>query len=164
MAAKDVLGAVCDRLVGGMMFHSDHADFCIYMGFKHLTKLHERGYRDDSRSLREFRALCIRRCNTFPTQGRQDRTRTLDRWRSDRTDIETCDRASALKECMRDWVEWETGTASTYRDAARRLWEMGETALSKRVNDLADETEEELAGATDLMCRLSASDWDATIA
>ena len=165
MAAVDVLGTVADRLVEGMMFHSDHADLCRLMGFKRLTKLHERGFRDDSSALRMVHGLCIERTGMLVPQGRQERTRTLDRWQGvRRRGIPTEDRAKALESVMSDWLDWEDGTADTYRMAARRLWEMGETALSLRVNDLAEETEAELAGATDLYCRLSASGWDATIA
>lgn len=67
-------------------------------------------------------------------------------------------------EVMQDWVEWEDGTADVYRNAARRLWDMGETALSMKVCKLADSTESELAEAKFLHNRLVASDWDATIA
>ena len=67
-------------------------------------------------------------------------------------------------EVMSDWVDWEDGTADTFRTAAHRLWDMGETALSERVNKLADSTESELARASALHNRLVATDWDATIA
>lgn len=70
----------------------------------------------------------------------------------------------ALVEVMGDWVEWEDGTAETFRSAARRLWDMGETALAMKVNKLAESTEAELAEAKFLHNRLVASDWDVTIA
>lgn len=164
MAAVDVLGQVADRLVGGMMFHSDHADLCLYMGFRKLAKLHERGFRDDSASLRRVHRLCVRMVGTFPAQGRQERTRTLDRWHcSDRTRHDEDTRVAALKECMADWIEWEDGTSEEFSSAARRLWECGETSLSREVAKLAEDVDEELAGARDLMCRLVATGWDATI-
>lgn len=165
MAAMDVLGTVCDRLVEGMMFHSDRADLCRFMGFERLVKLHEDGFADDSGSFRKVRRLCVERLDTFPSQGRQERGRSLDKWKGrQRSSVTTEERHDALVEVMADWVEWEDGTADTFRTAARRLWDMGETALAKKVNGLADSTESELAEAKFLHNRLVASDWDATIA
>lgn len=164
MAAVDVLATVADRLVGGMMFHSDHADMCIFMGYKHLIKMHEDGFKDDSANLREIRSLCVRRTGLIPRNGRQERTKTLDRLSMKRMDVSDDDRMATLKECMSDWIEWEDGTAEVFRNAAKRLHEMGEMALSMRIAKLADETEDELSRARDLWCRLSATGWDATIA
>lgn len=165
MAAIDVLGTVCDRLVEGMMFHSDRADLCRFMGFERLTGLHEDGFSDDSAAFRKVRRLCVSRLDAFPSQGRQERGHVLDAWKGRaRHAVTTEERHDALVAVMQDWVEWEDGTAETYRTAARRLWDMGETALAKRVNALADGTESELAEAKALHNRLIATDWDATIA
>lgn len=165
MAAIDVLGTVCDRLVEGMMFHSDRADLCRYMGFEKLTKLHEDGFADDSAAFRKVRRLCVSRLDAFPSQGRQERGHVLDSWKGRaRHAVTTEERCDALMAVMQDWVEWEDGTAETYRTAARRLWEMGETALAKKMNGLADDTECELAEAKALHNRLISTGWDATIA
>lgn len=165
MAAIDVLGMVCDRLVEGMMFHSDRADLCRYMGFERLTKLHEDGFHDDSASFRKVRRMCVERLDAIPPQGRQERGHSLDVWRGKvRRSVTTEERRKCLMEVMSDWVDWEDGTADTFRTAAHRLWDMGETALSERVNKLADSTESELARASALHNRLVATDWDATIA
>ena len=43
MGAADVLGTVCDRLVGGLMFHSEHADLFAYLGIEWLAEAHEDG-------------------------------------------------------------------------------------------------------------------------
>lgn len=164
MAAIDVLGTVCDRLVEGMMFHSDRADLCRFMGFERLTKLHEHGFEDDSASFRKVRRLCVSRLDAFPSQGRQERGRSLDRWKGrERSSVTTEERRQCLMEAMQDWVEWEDGTADTFRAASRRLWDMGETALSMKVCRLAEATECELAEAKFLHNRLVATDWDATL-
>ena len=165
MAASDVLGAVCDRLVGGMMFHSDNADLCMLLGFKRLRKLHEEGYASDSRAHRKVRTMCLRMTNELPAQGRQERGRILDRWRSkSRVDIPHDERIATLKEAVRDWADWERDTAEIYDDAAKRLWDMGECHMSHVIAKMARSASEEMATACDLMCRLEACGWDATIA
>lgn len=164
MAAVDVLGLVSDRLVGGMMFHSDMADLCRYMGFERLAKLHERGFEDDSSAYRKVHRLCVRRTGMLVPSGRQERDRYLDQHRAKRrTDVTDDARADALKDAMARWAEWEEGTGDVFRSAARRLLDMGEMALSERVTKLADDTESELAELNDLRCRLSATGWDATL-
>ena len=165
MAASDVLGTVCDRLVGGMMFHSDYADLCMFMGFKRLRKLHEDGYADDSKMHRKVRRMCLRMTNELPAQGRQDRGRILDRWRSkSRLDVPCEERIAALKEALRDWADWERDTSEIYDDAAKRLWDMGECHMSGTISEMARSAAEEMATACDLTCRLEACGWDATIA
>lgn len=165
MAALDVLGQVSDRLVGGMMFHSDMADLCRYMGFKRLTTLHEKGFGNDSSAYRKVHRLCVRRVGMLVPSGRQERDRYLDQFRKEnRVDVSDGDRAAALKDAMARWAEWEDGTADVFRTAAKRLHDLGEMALAKHVTDLADDTESELAELDDLRCRLSATGWDATIA
>ena len=78
MGAVDVVGTVTDRLVGGMMFHSEHADLCRWLGVMWLAKAHEDGYAHDARCLRKLRRMCVDRMGTFPPEGRQERGHALD--------------------------------------------------------------------------------------
>lgn len=161
MGAADVLGTVCDRLVGGVMFHLDHADLCGWLGVEWLEELHREGYEHDSACLRRMRRLCVRHLGTFATEGRQDRSHLLDAYRQVRRwEAKPDVRKAALRDAMRDWVDWEDGTVTVLTSACKRLSDAGCLLLSDKVRDIAKETSRELAHARDLLCEMEAVDWD----
>lgn len=163
MSATDILGSVSDRLVGGMMFHSDHADLCRWLGVGWLADLHEEGYEHDSRCLRMVHRLGIRFCGVMVPDGRQSRSRSLDAYRqTKRWDVKCDVRESALSDAMHDWVDWENGTATMLNSAYRRLHDSGETKVALKVRRIATDTEGELAHARDLLTEMEAVRWDMT--
>lgn len=163
MAAHDVLGTVCDRLVGGVMFHLEHADLCEWLDVPWLAKLHRDGYEHDSACLHRMRTLSIDHLGTFVTEGRQDRSHLLDAYRQTmRWDVANDVRMAALRDAMHEWVDWENGTVTVLTSACKRLSDGGYLLLSDKVRKVAKETSEELAEARDLMTRMQAVDWDMT--
>lgn len=161
MAAQDVAGAVCDRLVGGMMFHSDHADLCRLLGVEWLAKLHEDGYLHDSKAHAKVRRQTIRHVGLLASAGRQERTRTLDQWRGRRmSDVQPDARSIALRDAMRDWCDWEESAADTYRTAYSRLLSCGCMSLAEESKELAVETEEELSRARAIWAEMDACGFD----
>ena len=161
MAAVDILGSVSDRLVGGMMFHSDHADLCAWLGIGWLTALHEDGYEHDAACLRKVHRMSVRFCGLMPQDGRQQRTHSLDAYRSTpRWDVKCDVRCQALCDAMHDWIDWEAGTVQVFAGAYRRLYDCGETALAEKVKAITKDTELELAHARDLLCEMETVEWD----
>ena len=161
MAAVDVLGTVADRLVGGMMFHSDHADLCSWLGVRWLSELHEDGYLHDSKCLRRVHRDGITFLGLLVPDGRQQRSHALDahmgrtRWCVQHDDI-----VPAIRLAMEDWCDWEDGTAKAMNAAYRRLFDCGETAVACRVKAIARDTEEELAEARGILAEMEAVCWD----
>lgn len=161
MSAPDVLGTVCDRLVGGMMFHSDHADLCRLMGVGWLAELHEDGYLHDSKAHAKVRREAIRHTCLIAPSGRQERTHTLDQWQGRKAhEVTREQRQSALEDAMADWCDWEESAAATYRTAYRRMLECGCMELAELMRKLATDTECELAHARELRVEMMACDWD----
>lgn len=161
MAAIDILGSVADRLVGGMMFHSDHADLCMWLGVRWLSKEHEDGYEHDAGCLRKVHILGIRYCGLMVPDGRQTRSHGLDAYRQcKRWDIKPDVRETALRDAMNDWIDWEDGTAKAMSSSYRRLFDCGETVVAKKVMGIAKDTEKELSHARDLLCEMESVKWD----
>lgn len=161
MAVQDVLGAVCDRLVGGMMFHSDHADLCRFLGVEWLARLHDDGFLHDSKAHCKVKMMAVRLTDMMVSSGRQERTHALDQWRGMRTTDVTCDkRNQGIADAMDDWCEWEESAASTYRTAYSRLVSMGQMVLADEMRRLAKDTERELAEAKSLRLEMRACGYD----
>lgn len=161
MAAVDVLGTVSDRLVQGMMFHSEHADLCAYIGVQWLAELNEDGYEHDSRCLREVRRLSVRHLGLPVPEGRQERGHSLEAFRGTRRwDVSADAIGPVVKDAMHAWVDWESGTVTVLTSAASRLMDSGELLLYDKVKAIAKDTSKELAHARDLMCEMESVCWD----
>ena len=143
------------------MFHSDHADLCLWLGIRWLSDEHEDGYLHDSGCLRRVHRIGIRDCGLMVPDGRQQRTHALDAYRqTKRWDVQRDVRMAALCDAMRDWCEWEDGTATMMNAAYRRLFDCGQTDAALVVRKVARDTERELAHARDLLCEMEACGWD----
>lgn len=159
MAAIDVLSSVSDRLVGGMMFHSDHADLCRMYGIEWLAKLHDDGFLHDSKSLSRVHRKCILLTGLAVLNGRQERTHVLDRFKG-KSAWDVVPTMEDVRDAMCDWTDWESSAMDTYRTAYRRLTDMGEVALAEEAKRLALDTEEELAEAKAIAHEMAVSGWD----
>lgn len=158
MTELEALGMVCDRLVGGMMFHSDHADLMRMLGMTCLHKLHEHGYKSDARSLRKVRCACVRHLGMLPTQGHQSRGEDLDCIRgTHRSDIGPSMAQKLLKASLHAWRDWETGTAEVFYDASCAL---GGAGLWDLVRMLQSGAEDEASEACDLIREMDSCCWD----
>lgn len=161
MAASEVLGEVADRLVEGMMLHSDHADLMCFLGLRGLKRLHECGYHDDAKRLRKVHRLGIKYTQQMVPQGRQSASDALEpymRYKQSEVDADT--RRTALMDAMAGWVEYEADTAKLFSRAARDLWGMGEGILWVKVFALQKEAEHELATARKLHDEMAACGYD----
>jgi hypothetical protein len=160
MATQDVLATVADRLVGGMMFHADHADICMYLGYRKLAGMHEDGFEHDSSCYREVHRLGIEYLGLIVKGGRQERNHAVDAYSENRNAVSQDVRMAAVKDAMAEWIDWEAATATILKSAYKRLWDAGEMSLAKAVLKMVRDTESELAEARDLNILLSASGWD----
>lgn len=150
MGCVEALGRVADRLVGGMMFHSDHADALRLAGLRNVAKLHEDGYRDDSRSLRRVHRACIDHLGVTLPQGRQERTEA-----SRETNVRRL-----LVSSMEEWLEWESCTSRLFAECSH---EMTSAALWDLVHGLQSCVDEELAGARAADATMRACDWEPSV-
>lgn len=161
MTGQDALGTVSDRLVGGVMFHLEHADLCEWLGVRWLADLHREGYEHDSRCLRKVRTLCVRHLGTFVREGRQERSHLLDSYRQQRGwETKSDVRRAALCDAMHDWVDWEEGTVTVLTSACKRLSDCGCLLLSDKVRKMAKDTSKELAHARELLSEMESVCWD----
>ena len=163
MAAHDVLGTVCDRLVGGVMFHLEHSDLCEWLNVPWLADLHKEGYEHDSACLQKMRRLSVDQLGTFVTEGRQDRSHLLDAYRQTmRWDVTQDVRKATLRDAMQEWIDWESGTVTVLTGACKRLSDGGYLLLSDKVRKIVRDTSDELAEARRLMTEMQSVDWDMT--
>lgn len=162
MSAVDALKPVADRLVGGMMFHSEHANICLLHGLRKLARHHEDGFASDSHAFREVHSETVRHTGFVLPDGDQKRQGGSSSTGACAWSVTSEQAAKAARETTEAWVEWESGTVSVYMGAYKRLWDMGEPCLAALVLKLAEDTQDELAGARGIMQDMMVADFDCT--
>lgn len=161
MSATDVLSAACDRLVGGMMFHADHADLCRLTGVEWLARLHDRGFVHDAKAHARVRRVAMPLTGMVVPGGRQDRTHTLDKWHGVRMrEVAREQRETAVRDATADWLEWEESAAATYCQAHKRMLECGQMTLAELMASLATDAESEIAEARRILTEIDACGCD----
>jgi len=159
MTHAEALGAVSDRLVGGMMFHSEHADLMRMLGITWLAKLHERGFKDDSKAYRKARTLCIRHCGTVAPSGNPPQPDALSQLNGHvKGDIRALDVQRMVKASMQEWRKWESGTAKAMASAADELTDSA--VLWDEVRSMQSDVEDELAMLEEIMCEMDQCSYD----
>lgn len=159
MTHAEVLGAVSDRLVGGMMFHSEHADLMRMLGIGWLAKLHEHGFMDDSKAYRKARRLCIRHCGMVAPSGNPPQPDALSQLKGHtRGDIRALDAQRMLRASMQEWRTWESGTAKAMAGAADELADSA--VLWDAVRGMQFDVEHELAMLEEIMFEMDQCSYD----
>lgn len=159
MGACEEMGRIADTLVGGMMFHSDHADLMRLVGIGWLAGLHEDGYGHDSKSYMKVRRACIGHLGTICPTGDQRKSTTLDKVRGRKSsEISAQDRRQLLKSSLDEWAAWESSAADTYSEAAVGL--IGNATLHKTAKKLQRSAERELVEALRIADELASLNWD----
>ena len=149
------MGTVADRLVGGMMFHSDHADLNRLIGLDAFAELHEDGFHDDSASLRKVRRKCVLHLGRIPQQGKQERGKDLDKVMAyTASDLSANDRYRLAVSSLESWERWERDTAKVFSNAASAL----DGTLWKLVERLQRGAEHEAVEASRLLMEARACD------
>jgi len=146
---------VADRLVGGMMQHQDQANAMLFLGLHGFAGIHERGFRDDSKSLRKVYRRCIETYGRIPHQGDQRRGTTLDKLMPyESSELSAGDRYRSVVALLGEWAEWERVTAETFESASElltgRMWRL--------VDRLQRGAEEEHVEARRLLAEVGACD------
>ena len=155
MTELEALGMVSDRLVGGIMFHSEHADLMHMLGLG--WKAHEKGFIDDSKALRRVRRMSVRHLGAVPPQGRQERRD--DRMEGvTRQNIGPQSTQRLIRASITEWRDWEEGTASTFNEASAHL--TGNSCLWEMVRELQAGAERERCEAEELLREMESCSYD----
>lgn len=161
MATREIMAEVADRLVGGMMLHSDHADLMCFLGFKGLKRYHEKGYHDDAMAFRKVHRKAIEWTGILVPNGDQRSPEDLTPFMNyDRMTLDDEAKRNALEGAMQSWHDWEQETVKVYSRAARDLMGMGEAEMWKKVFKLQRKAERELNSVRKLICEMKSCNWD----
>lgn len=159
MGACEEMGRIADTLVGGMMFHSEHADLMRLVGIRWLASLHEDGYEHDAKAYRKARRLCIDHMERMCPTGDQRRPEPVGKAaQTPRQGLSAQDMRQLVKTSLEGWAAWESSAAKAYADASVSL--VGNDTLYRWAKRLQRAAEAELAEVRSAISELSSCNWD----
>lgn len=163
MDAGDVFEKVSNRQLQALMLHESFADYFDFLGLMGFKRWHEYQYLQESVERRCIHRYYVNHYNKLLPKARSEvKSYIPDAWRGyKRGDVEPDARERAVRDIMREWVEWETESKECYQDCVSQLMEMHETAAADVVAELVEGVDNELKRATRAWLELEACGYDA---
>lgn len=156
MQTGEVFAKIKERLLAGVMFHSDMANYFGFLNLHGFEKMHEYHFFEEAAELREVERYFIEHFNALIPFGQPERAAVIPEYWHNHTRSEVS--ADAKRRSVRDgiakWIEWETESKALYAKYYAGLCDIGEIAAAKKVGDLICGVDEELKHAQSLALTL----------
>lgn len=156
MQTGDVFEKIRARLLAGVMFHADMANYFAFLNLRGFEKMHEYHFLSEAAELRKVERYFIEHFNGLIPQSQPDKVAVIPDFMYSHTRSEMS--ADAKRRSVRDgmvkWIDWETGSRKLYKECYTELCNMGEISASIMARDLVCDVDEELRHANNLVLTL----------
>ena len=149
MTIEEIYENLTQRMLTGVMFHSDMIDYYRFLGLDGYAKFHEHRMIEESVAYRETKRKYLQSKNKLVHKvWTADLNVIPDGWyQHTRQDVDTATIKNGIKDGLEKWIVHETETLRIYSDLSRELRELGEVELAICVEKSVKEVSEELAKA-----------------
>lgn len=161
MTREEVFHNVAERVINGMMLHSELADYYCFLCVPKFADMHEDRYCDESKMYRQICRFCLTTHNRLITapQFTYESVIPPTWYKYDRFEIDTSTIRNGAKRGFETWVEWEKETKKVYEKMYSELLSMNEIDSAEEVKRLVCDVSEELKTAEKIHLRLKAMDY-----
>ena len=148
MDTQDVFARVKARMLEGMVFHDEMARYYDFLGFYDMGETHRCRYHEETEGYIKLCDYYLHHHNRLIPQTPMERPDVIpDSWYMyARQDVDTGTKKSSVRNGMKKWVEWESGTKDLLEDMAGELLNSGEIAdavfLTRYITDVGKELKE----------------------
>lgn len=162
MAAIEILSRIAERMLKGIMIHSQFADYYGFLGLEGYQKCHTYRYFDESKSYRDLSDFCLKHCNKILTEPSFDNPRIIpEDWKQYyRQQVNSEVRLSAIKVGIDKWIEWELETKKLYEQCYNSLISENEISIAFEIEKLIKEVSIELINAEQEKIELEIINYD----
>ena len=149
MTVEQIYKTISQRVLSGIMFHSDMIDYYRFLSLDGYAKCHEYRMIDESKAYRKLREKYLHIYDKLIKDDDIPRDSVIpDGWYSHvRQDVNVATIKEAVGDALLVWVEHETDTKKVYEEMATNLRDMGELDSALFVEELVCDVSKELARA-----------------
>lgn len=162
MEAEEAFSKIAARMVEGLMFHDQMANYYAFLGFKGFQKEQEFHFVGESLSYRRLCRYFIRHYNRLvPEAAIENPSAIPSGWQKYQgQDVDSSTRRKSISDGFSKWVEWERGTKAIYEECASSLYSGGLVAGAIAIEKLVQDVDKELAIADGERLDLEAAGYD----
>lgn len=158
----EVFNEVSKRIIQGIMFHEEMADYFDFLNLHGLKRWHETRYIEESCSLRGLHRYVVNHCNRLIDDGEVKANRYISSswYNTNRLRVDTSARRQAVRDTFDTWYKWECETKEFYEKMFKTLTENSKIAEANKINELIKATDHELKIVARKMLEYKAVDYD----
>lgn len=158
----EVFNEISKRMVQGLMFHEQMADYFDFLNLHGFKRWHENRYIEESCNMRGIHRYAINHCNKLVYDGEIKGTQYIPTswYNYTRTDVDASTRKQAVKEAFEKWYSWEKETKELYEKLFKKLTDSNKIADANKVNEIIKAVDMELKQVLRKMLEYKAVDYD----
>ena len=162
MTIDESLEVISNRMVGGVMLHSQLFNYFNFLGFKGYAECQKYHYFDETKHYVDLCDYSVKHCNKLIPERNIENNNIIptDWYMFTRFDVDVNIRKSSVKTGIEKWVQWERETKRMLEQHYQNLINLNEVAIAKKVAEILKHVDDELANAEMKMLRLKAIDYD----
>ena len=162
MTVEEVFSKVAIRMIEGLMFHEEMANYYEFLGLYGYAECHEYHYLDESCHFHKLSKYYITHYNKLlPELKAEDPEVIPSTWyKYSRMDVDTNTIRSSVKTGLEKWVKWESDTKKLYEAMYKELINLDEGAAALKIAELVEDVSKELKHATQYHLNKKAIDYD----
>ena len=164
MTKEEVFSLIAERMVEGLMVHSQMSDYFSFLGLEGYAECHKYHYFEENSNYRKISHYYL----THHNQIIKDRPFTnpniipADWYNYTRQNVDSAVRKAGVKAGFEKWVKWEKDSKSVYETYFQELLKLNEVAAAMELKKYIMDVDNELAGAEAELLTLFAIDYDMT--
>ena len=162
MTVDEIFSLIAERMVEGLMFHSQMSDYFYFLGLEGYSKCHKFHYFEENANYRKISKYYLTRYNKIIQERPFSNPNVIpsDWYNYSRQDVIDQVRKASIKAGFEKWVKWEQETKKIYEEYYRELFKINEEASMLELGKYISDVDKELAEAENKLLTLTADNFD----
>ncbi len=155
---KASLDSVAERLLYGVMSHSEMVQYYSFLSLPHYANEHGHHYQEESETYHKYVRFLIGKYNYVYRQGAISAPAKVPAsWNgAEIFNVSDGDRKKYVAYGLKQWLDWEEVTLDVFQEAANTLYMHGELFAFKMISRMIESVESEIDDIKQYITRRSA--------
>ena len=165
MTVEEIFSKLNQRMIIGLMVHSQMSDYYAFLGFKGYAKCHEYHFLMESKEFRELNEYFLENYNKIISELPSENPHIIptDWYKYTKQQVDTATRKNSLQTALKKWCDWEKETKTLYHQMHQELMLINDISGADMVNKMIKDVTEEYNYAVQKMLELKIIDFDFSV-
>lgn len=158
----EVFNKVNERIVKGIMFHEQMADYFDFLNLHGLKRWQENRFIEESAEMRGLHRFAINHLHRLVNEDNISSQQIIPSswYSSTQFDVDSNAIKQSVKDAFQKWYMWEKETKDIYEKQFKILTDNGKIAEANKINDLIQNVDKELKFVCRKMLEYKSVDYD----